>query len=1505
MPLSGEASNKLGTVYEGHWTVRYLADVLDGKFDSIRLAPPGWAGEGIEFSLEKGDLTEYHQVKRQHGRTGSWTVADLIREGVLSHFQHKLQDANTRCVFVSANAADELDELVDRVWRSKSRVEFETVWLTTETRLGPAFDRLCNIWIPWSKDQVYETLKLGRLKTRTIDPHTLREIVETRLAPLIEGDPATITDVLAEFVLARVNHDVTAHDIWRHLESRGVRTRDWGRSSQVLASVDALNDRYLSALHRDAICGKEIPREETQKALEIFGKWTGHNSVMLEGGAGTGKSCVIAQIVRQLRSEGWPVMIFRVDRREPTDSADKLGEQLGLPGSPANVLAAIAQGSDCLMVIDQLDAVSSASGRHSGFFDCINDVINQARIHDRMHLLLGCRKFDIENDHRLRKLVGEQGAAETVTLGTLAASVINDVVNELGADASRLTKQQRDLLAVPLHLKLFSEVARQPEHDALGFTTINDLYDSFWEHKQTMARERLGRSVNWNAVVDRLCEYMSDHESLYAPKDVTDDYRDDAVAMASAHALTQDGSNYAFFHEGFFDYAFARRFAASGRDLLEFLLGSEQHLFRRAQIRQILLYERRRDFDRYLRHLHTLLHDSNIRFHLKKVAFALLAELFDPAQREWQILALFLEKNEDGRTREVWQMLKRSAPWFQLLDSLGFIKSWLEASDENRVDRAAMLLPNIQRVIPERVAELLIPFVGATAPWPTRLTNLIQWSDLTIGREFFELFLRLINEAYFDKAEEKLAFNGDFWTLLYSLSSARPDWCSEAVGCYLRRHILLSENAEEPNPFANGGSISHRGGDYQMFESCARGAPEAFVEHVLPCVIAIVGRMADRDGAPPWKDPVWSYRSLDPGLSLTEALLSALDKALSEVARNSPSEFLDIAKELRASPFETIQFLLIRSYTVSGAAFSDEAADYLCESSGRLKSGYGWNGDHWATRQLLEAITPHCTDSRLRRLEAHVLNYYPQWEKHAGTRGYRGKAQFILLEGITSERRSPVADRRLNEWRRKFGRQSPEPPSFPEVHDVPPPIPSSAIAKMTDSQWLRALAKYHKNDHYRRDGTWTGGAVDLSRQMEAQAKRQPKRFVELCFRLPASTPYFYFAGILRGITGSELDANDIVRVCQMCHKLPSRPCGDEICGAIAKLSIPRLPAEAIQLLEWYAIEDPSPIKEHWKERQPNKRDGHARDILSDGINSVRGKAAEAIAERLFADNSTAPDLLFVVEKMVRDPSVAVRSCVATSLLALLNYDRDIAVRLFQQLCNAEDALFEAPDVDRFIWYAVPSHYQALASIIDRMRMSELPMVARAGGRHACLAGLVIDEAQPLANLCDSGNSENRLGAAEVYSANVRTLRFKEFCEKRLTKMFYDTSAEVREKAASCFGKFENNQLGDFIALVESFVDSPAFSDGHEFLIRALEATTAKLPDIVCVIAERFIEAVGQESGDLRTRLPFEAEKIGQLLLRAYSQAIEPNLKRNCLNAIDRMLEVGAYGVDKALTTFDR
>ena len=937
-----------------------LLDVMDERADSVRLEPPGPEGQGFEFWINRQGVREYDQVKRQHSN-GHWTLPTLAGEGVLANFITRLQDLSVRCVFVSSNSAGQLDDLSDRARRAASWEEFNATFLKSD-QWKRNFDRVRHSAPDLQEQEIYERLK--RIHVRTIDESSLFTTIESRVTTLVNGDSATVIDVLAEMVSERIHHELTAHDIWNHLETRGFSRRHWDKDPHVLSAVEAANQRYLSLLRDQAIGHTVLPRQEVQTIHGRLKEPSGKVGALLTGEAGIGKSGVMLQVVEELLDAGTPVVAFRADRLEPTQLPDEVGEQIGLPGSPANVLAAVAQGRHCVLVVDQMDALSLASGRNTDLFDCVYGVLRQAQAHPNVHLLLACRKFDLDNDHRLRRLTESDGVAEAVVVGRLPHETVLEVVSGFGLDANSLTSKQRDLLSVPLHLKLLSELVADVEIRRLNFETAQDLYERFWVYKQQVTRVRIGRPVQWTQVVYGLCEHMHEHQTLSAPEVVVEEWISDTSAMVSENVLVLENKRYSFFHEGFFDYAFARRFAGSSQTLLSLLLSGEQRLFRRAQVRQILLYLRDTEFDRYIANLKEALSSPDVRFHIKQVIFALLADLSEPAKEEWDVLSSFAGRDfSEPVTRQAWVIVRRP-PWFQLVDSQGLVQQWLNDPDEAFVDQAVLLLRVIQRELPDRVAELVEPYVGKSERWNARLFHLAVWGDWSLGRSFLELVLRLLDEGLLDEARGPVAVNSDFWSLVYRFRSKNQSWGCEVVGHYLSRRRRLSLDAGQANPFdySTGTIVSSQSAE-DVLKQLAANAPEAFVREILPFMQAVIEDCASRDRGELLLDPVWSHRIFGSGYGVDNALLKSMELALSSLAVQCPEQLRLVIDPLRDSPFETIQYLLVRSFASNGALFANEAVDHLCENPQRLHIGY-MSDSHWASRQLIESISPHCSDEK-------------------------------------------------------------------------------------------------------------------------------------------------------------------------------------------------------------------------------------------------------------------------------------------------------------------------------------------------------------------------------------------------------------------------------------------------------------------------------------------------------------------------------------------------------------
>ncbi len=306
---------------------------------------------------------------------------------------------------------------------------------------------------------------------------------------------------------------------------------------------------------------------------------------------------------------------------------------------------------------------------------------------------------------------------------------------------------------------------------------------------------------------------------------------------------------------------------------------------------------------------------------------------------------------------------------------------------------------------------------------------------------------------------------------------------------------------------------------------------------------------------------------------------------------------------------------------------------------------------------------------------------------------------------------------------------------------------------------------------------------------------------------------------------------------------------------------------------------------------------YGEDILTNGISTSRGRAAQAIERLIEVDHKRIAYLRPALEKMVQDPSLAVRSCVAQALLAVLRHDRDLAVDLFRQLCNTEDVLLQTHFIERFMHLAVQTHFQELSPILERMIHSLAPDVASAGARQACLAALDLEEAAHLADLCLSESEPQKVGAAEAMAANVRIATYRSFCENALTRLFNDSNDTVRAGATECFREFEGDQLEEYDHLITEFVHSDAFPKNCFPLLMALERTTVKLPEVTLSACERFVDIAGLATSDDSTREAGDADTVIKLALRTYQQSSDATVRSRSLDLIDKLMEHGAYGID--------
>jgi hypothetical protein len=1484
-PLRGGEADKFGNRYEGRWTTRQLLYVLQGQVDSVTVEEAGEIGKGVEFTVRRPGKTEVHQVKRQHASANQWELFDLKANGVLAAAQDQVAKGR-QFWFVSSVPIVVLDQLADAARRSSDLQSFVGHRLTSNP-LRAGFDYLSGKAYS-SAETAWRTLR--GLEVLWPPERDLEDMNNALAGLLLEGaEPSLAAVGLGNLVPDNLGVPLNVEKLIELLEPFGLRPKPLSASPTISQRVRETLISWQESIGRELL-QPTIVRSKSGDFADQLRNGLARLSFVV-GVSGGGKSAVMYQTVAEIEADGWPILALRLDRIEPFSSTLELGQRRNLGTSPVTALAAAAQNAPSVLVIDQLDAVSLASGRMPDTFDAIADLLREAKAFPEMRVVLVCRKFDVDNDYRIRALASQEDVT-SIEVGSLSDEQVDAAVRSMELPAESLTAKQRDLLRTPLHLVLLQTVADQP--DALFFTTSRQLFDAYWDRKRRDCRQQRPQSpARFADVISVLAEAMSERQQLSVPRSALDqrDLLDDADVLASLGVLVSDGLRLAFFHEAFFDYAFARQWLNRRQTLVEFLRAGEQELFRRSQVRQILLHLRDGDPERYVSEVEAVLTDANIRFHIKDVVLAFLRALSDPTVAEWQMMMRLIAADLPFSGR-LW-LTMRTLPWFERLDTEDVITGWLASSEVADHRHALELMLGAVKERPDRMAELLAPHAGQAADYPAWLSWVTRFGSVPDSRALFDLVLAAVRGGDYRGIEHAL------WLAVHALGQRHPEWAAELLQAYLVDRPG-SLDLDKAGHVAALRLTEHTA--LELASQSAEAAPEAFCELLLPYMLRVMQLTEVNTPQSPVNDRHFSqrYPVSHPVRRLDDVLLRAMAVALGKLVERDPQGGRQTLELLAADRHDSAQWLLYEGLQAAGERCADWAAALLLEGDHRLVSGYIENYV-WTTRLVLQAITPYVSAESFAALERAVMAFGPSWELRQST----GWASFTLLSAMSDYRLSGAARRRLGELRRRFNTDQPPAPVGLQVAFIGPPIPPEAASHMTDEQWLTAIEKYDADTGDFE--TLRGGAHELSQVLKTETMADPERFAHLALRLTDRANPAYSDAILIALAEPDRPIApalvfDVIRhIASLGHEDHQ----DWLGWPLRRYLDDDIPDDIIEIILGRALRATSPTGNSWPPSED--LDPYGGDIFNSGLNSARGQSAVVLGDLIMHDASGRRTALVApaLSQLAADPVVAVRACVAHVLTACLRYARTDAIAAFRQLIDTDDRLLSTLRVLDLMMYIAVGERQEIEPVIQRMLGSTHAQVRRAGGQLAAFAGLELGLAQLLTAARDSQDADTRNGAAFVCAHRLPHTKDARAAADALQQFVDDPDDVVRKTAAEVAGALRGQALLPFTTVLAKLIASPAFSDALPQLLITLQQAPDRIDGLVTLCATRFLNVHGADASNIQTAAAHQAPEIGRLVLRAYAQAADSVARVPALNLIDDLLFSGAYEFDRIIDEAER
>ena len=1521
MAFRGGFANKLGNEYERKWTVRKFLNVIDGKANAIRYEGVPGEFRGFEFALHRPDLVEWHQTKINAPR-GNWTPTALYREGLIEAFKSRLSsDATAKCIFVSQDPARQLRELCNKARMANDLHEFRGAIAKEE---GKAFDDLLQMW---DVDDKVGFGWLRRCEFRTESEQSIAEAIEWYGRHLLKGN-ADIFASLSNYLVNNLNVPIRTEVARKWISTSSPFTFRPGSLDPTLREdVDAANHRYLNSYTPFGVAGGQIPRAEAKDVLVELQSPDGPSLILVTGEAGCGKSGVVREVVAGLTDSAVPHLAFRIDRHLSCQSIKELSTAvLNRDESPVSALENLSEGKTSVLIIDQIDAVSEVSGRTSAIKDILFELFRETRQYGDVRCLLVCRSFDLENDPQYRELE-QEGQSKRVEVKPLSwDDDVAPILTHNGVSAERFTRSERRLLCLPLHLAVFLEIG----DPTLGFTTGTALMRGLLEKKTRDLRR--DRNIAWNvqAPLCAMAEWMSEKQELSCPDAVLNEFDGAKDLLSSEGLIVTEQHRLAFFHESFFDFIFARSFVRSNQDIIEFLTSTEQHLFRRTQVRQILNSMRDTDRPRYLRTLAEVLTNCKVRLHVKLAVSYWLTTVNDATLDELNII-----QSLDDDAEEFPILIRRalfvSDAWFDLLDEGGQLSRILEGASSPR--RHCMLgwLSDISRDRPGAVALVLRRW------WrddPARTGELTVWFQRWRRIPKDPTLTALLCDVICSRSDRGSQQDD----LMGRMSLLRPLWETEpemAMGVVKQLFAQWFKENPGSHPFKY---VSRPVGNVSGMSKVVNNTPAVFLDAMIPMLV----ESAEIDS----NDDSYSSRIRirhDPDAEGgPDALLSLYRKAFCNLAATSPNEAEVRLGKIDPKLHKVMTHLHLETIRANPDGLGHRF-EGLLDVPHLFKAGYEhaeWNSFATAARSVVRV-----NRDSIQIVEERILNHHPELEEATQIMGMirsngedkscfvtkcnalkslgrSGQEQWHILETIGSDLLSSLGAKRLAELQRKFSSVR-VPKSDKKSSDaIESPVPQSAVTKMSDDQWLAAIKKYHRhNAHIEPENeTIVGGTFELARELGVVTRADPGRFARLFLRLPRCANPINGQHLLQGLAAAEqVDEGATMAALQVAHAYPEQRFGMQIVHIIERHPSCARDDNVFQALLWYAThgdvcdeftrnenEDPCEFALIDDLVQAN------RHIYQNGIDSVRGVAWQVLGQVVAHQADRAADLWTLVEcQSAAEISTSVRTMMLYALIPLYRHDRDrfwvCLKRLTKPIAGIRDEITAlqplATNAGVELFYVIERDLPDLAlELMERLIGSP--------DRTLHLVGVW----WALAERLRQGNTKNRFQGidrrspahsklwASILCENVADTENRTMAISELSQLFSHDVLEVRNAAAEVFRGIPENEIAAFSDLAEAFIRSAAFTDdadNADEIIRYLEKTSHDVTELVLEASE----VIARNCGDADRDSYYGIEK---LLIREYRNSEDlPDLRERILDVIDKMAEKNILGADDLLRLEDR
>lgn len=1270
----GGRADKGGNQYENHFLGKQLRLLAEGNLKSVEVEPLGDDGRGVEYIVVKPDDTRiYFQCKAANSAKDAWSIADLAGHKVFANAKaHIRKSPKNEFHFISPLSYKDLDDLCERARRNHSAEDFIKHQVTNDS-LRSAL-KACEAQFELTQSDPVELEQLVYILSKcffeqVIYTQELIQDAENLIGWLFCGDPTASRILLENYVndQGKYGIELSPYDILSFMQQHGHGLRDYGKDESVWQRIQILNDTHWEKY--SPIKGQLMPRTAATTAIQQLLLGT---SVVLHGRAGSGKSGCVELVSDYLRENDVLFLRLKLDKNIPRNTSTQYGQDLGLPDSPVRCLQKIAGRKECVLILDQLDALRWTSTHSPTAFSVCKELISEVQIANREHgakisIMFVTRSFDFKSDARIKELFSSDKQADAwkeIDVGLLSDTEVAEVV---GKQYVSLAQKVKEILRNPASLYVWMQLDEARHRQVI--TSANQLLYQWW----TQILERCDlRNIDRTEVdqfIHSVAQQMSYIGSFSLPMKSFVAKKPIVTMLVSEGLLVDNTDRIAFMHQTYLDYFVVNSYLSQvlNGTMVTDIIGDRDQQTPNLRYRFMVLLQELCEYDTtiFIKQCGAILNSDDVRHYYKCTVFDAAAQQNEPGNELCQFVEAYWEDPD-------WHEYIRQVVY---CGNYPYIKHLIESGKvECLSDEGVWLLRSINEKEPSFLAALLRPYCFVNEEMDKKVFNCLCHDIDDDSESMYQLRLELM------KKHPKFVANT--WTNYYDLFKKG----SIRIIDYMLQILESSQKV---------GLSSIHFPDRKELKDYARQNYQIIVDTIVPKLCQVTAGMASRADELWYKDEYSRWNGKEHNEDVLRRIVQIAKIAICEFAEQEPEEMLSkIVREEYAEALIGNELILVGIEKLP-VEYADVIIEWIMTSFPKHIFDYtGSKADYLAiTKRILQKFTPHCSSEHFGQLERCIFKWAEPSDRMQSIfknrvetsktwpvyYAYWGFMQKELFPALDEGRLSAAAKDLLNVLNRNEWIRTPHykyPMSGGVAKSVISPI-SEYTEKISNKTWLKIIctpAEKMTRHHWRetKHAYIEATHMEFASSFGAQAKKQPKRFAELALQFPENCYVGYVTQVLQAQEEyAETDEFAGVALTSKLIRRYSQTDNREILGKIVDVIQSRAeedwPEDILNIVQNVALRPiTKPSISSWGDREHV-----AHSLYNEIYNTPQGRAIRAITSLLFAK----PERFLIFKETI---SILIETSEPFILLALMdcsvacyNADINFSLSTFKQLISKD------------------------------------------------------------------------------------------------------------------------------------------------------------------------------------------------------------------------------------------